>query len=125
MSEQSAPSSSLIIGEGVVFTGTINAPGTATINGTVSGEVTVSDLQIGPKGNVVGRIEAQVIDVHGNLSDNILCHQHILIHKTGSVSGQLDYADIEIERGGQFKGNMVQHANTAVAPKSGDQSIKR
>ena len=44
--------SSLIIGEGVFFTGTIHAPGTASINGTVKGEVNVSDLQIGPKGNV-------------------------------------------------------------------------
>jgi len=103
--------SSLIIGEGVVFTGTIYAPGTASINGTVNGEVNVSDLQIGPKGNVAGKIEAKVIDVHGLLSDNILCHDHILIHRTGSVSGQLDYSDIEIERGGQFKGSMVQHAN--------------
>ena len=109
--------SSLIIGEGVVFTGTIYAPGTASINGTVNGEVNVSNLQIGPKGNVAGKIEAKVIDVHGLLSDNILCHNHILIHRTGSVSGQLDYSDIEIERGGQFKGNMVQHANAKSANK--------
>ena len=110
MAEKVTPSSSLMIGEGVVFKGSIYAPGTASINGIVSGEVSVADLQIGPKGNVVGKIEAKLIDVHGLLSDNILCHEHIMIHKTGSVSGQLDYADIEIERGGQFKGNMVQHA---------------
>ncbi len=118
--------SSLIIGEGVVFTGTIHAPGTANINGTVNGEVNVSDLQIGPKGNVAGKIEAKVIDVHGLLSDNILCHDHILIHRTGSVSGQLDYSDIEIERGGQFKGNMVQHANAKPANKPLDsQAVKK
>ena len=118
--------SSLIIGEGVVFTGTIYAPGTASINGTVNGEVNVSDLQIGPKGNVAGKIEAKVIDVHGLLSDNILCHDHILIHRTGSVSGQLDYSDIEIERGGQFKGSMVQHANAKQANKPLDsQTVKK
>ena len=118
--------SSLIIGEGVVFTGTIHAPGIASINGTVNGEVHVSDLQIGPKGNVAGKIEAKVIDVHGLLSDNILCHDHILIHRTGSVSGQLDYSDIEIERGGQFKGNMVQHANAKPANKPQDtQFVKK
>lgn len=118
--------SSLIIGEGVVFTGTIYAPGTASINGTVNGEVHVSDLQIGPKGNVAGKIEAKVIDVHGLLSDNILCHDHILINRTGSVSGQLDYSDIEIERGGQFKGNMVQHANAKSTNKPLDsQPVKK
>jgi cytoskeletal protein CcmA (bactofilin family) len=118
MADQVTPPSSLIIGEGVVFTGSINAPGTASINGTVNGEVTVADLQIGPKGNVAGKIEAKVIDVHGVLSDKIVCHEHIMIHRSGSVSGQLDYADIEIERGGQFKGNMIQHNQSA--PKSGD-----
>ena len=51
--------SSLIIGEGVVFTGTIHAPGTASINGTVNGEVHVSDLQIGPKGNMVQHANAK------------------------------------------------------------------
>jgi cytoskeletal protein CcmA (bactofilin family) len=112
MADQVTSPSSLIIGEGVVFTGSINAPGTASINGTVTGEITVADLQIGPKGNVAGKIEAKVIDVHGVLSDKILCHEHIMIHRSGSVSGQLDYADIEIERGGQFKGNMIQHNNS-------------
>ena len=117
MAEKVTPSSSLMIGEGVVFTGSIYAPGTASINGTVNGQVSVADLHIGPKGNVAGKIEAKLIDVHGLLSDNILCHEHIMIHKTGSVSGQLGYADIEIERGGQFKGNMVQHAHGETNPK--------
>ena len=117
MAEKETSSSSLMIGEGVVFTGSIYAPGTASINGTVNGQVSVADLQIGPKGNVAGTIEAKLIDVHGHLSDDILCHEHIMIHKTGSVSGQLGYADIEIERGGQFKGNMVQHAKGEASTK--------
>jgi len=117
MAENVTPPSSLMIGEGVVLTGTIYAPGTASINGTVNGQISVADLQIGPKGNVAGKIEARLIDVHGVLSDNILCHEHIMIHKTGCVSGQLGYADIEIERGGQFKGNMVQHAPAEITPK--------
>jgi cytoskeletal protein CcmA (bactofilin family) len=109
MTDQVSNPSSLFVGEGVTFTGSIYAPGLASINGTVQGEIKVSDLQIGPKGNVAGTIEAKVIDVHGILSDNITCHEHILIHRSGNVTGQLDYADIEIERGGQFKGKMVQH----------------
>ena len=109
MTDQVSNPSSLFVGEGVTFTGSIYAPGLASINGTVQGEVKVSDLQIGPMGNVAGTIEAKVIDVHGVLSDNIICHEHILIHRSGNVTGQLDYADIEIERGGQFKGKMVQH----------------
>ncbi len=110
MSEPVTQHSNLIIGEGVTFIGSISAPGKASINGSVSGEVTVKDLQIGPKGSVSGQIVAQVIDVHGHLAQNIVCHDHILIHRSGTVAGNLDYAEIEIERGGQFKGQMTQHA---------------
>jgi cytoskeletal protein CcmA (bactofilin family) len=99
----------LIIGEGVTFVGTITAPGRATVNGVVSGEITVHDLHIGAQGSVSGSIDAHTIDVHGVLAQHVVCHQHIMIHRDGSVSGKLDYAEIEIERGGQFMGQMTQH----------------
>ncbi len=118
MSELSPQNSNLIIGEGVIFNGSISAPGRASINGTVNGEITVTDLQIGPKGSVTGHINAQVIDVHGVLAENIVCHDHILIHRSGSVSGNLDYSEIEIERGGQFKGQMTQHPSGQVQAKA-------
>lgn len=118
MSDISSQNSSLIIGEGVTFTGSISAPGRASINGTVTGEISVADLQIGPKGSVTGQINAQVIDVHGVLAENIVCHDHILIHRSGSVSGNLDYSEIEIERGGQFKGQMTQHPSGQVQAKA-------
>jgi cytoskeletal protein CcmA (bactofilin family) len=35
-----------------------------------------------------------------------------VIHRTGLVSGHLDYMNIEIERGGQFEGQMVQHPSS-------------
>ncbi len=103
----------LIVGEGVVFTGTIHAPGIASINGTIKGEINALELQIGPKGDVAGLIEARMIDVHGILSEKIVCHEHLLIHRSGTVSGQLDYMNIEIEKGGQFEGKMVQHPYAA------------
>jgi cytoskeletal protein CcmA (bactofilin family) len=109
MAETTPSASSLIIGEGVTFTGSISAAGRATINGTVTGEISVNDLHIGINGSVSGSIDARTIDVHGILAQNILCHEHLMIHSDGSVSGQLDYAEIEIERGGQFMGQMTQH----------------
>ena len=112
MADTAPTSSSLIIGEGVTFTGSISAPGRATINGTVTGEISVNDLHIGSKGSVSGNIDARTIDVHGILAQKILCHDHLMIHRDGSVSGQLDYAEIEIERGGQFMGQMTQHAQS-------------
>lgn len=109
MAEATPSSSSLIIGEGVTFVGSITAPGRATVNGIISGEITVHDLHIGSQGSVSGSIDAHTIDVHGVLAQHVVCHQHIMIHRDGAVSGKLDYAEIEIERGGQFMGQMTQH----------------
>jgi len=33
----------------------------------------------------------------------------VKIHKTGKVSGKLSYSEIDIERGGQFVGDMSGH----------------
>jgi cytoskeletal protein CcmA (bactofilin family) len=38
----------------------------------------------------------------------VVSKDHILIHSTGRVKGNLQYKEIEIARGGQFAGNMTQ-----------------
>ncbi len=108
MAEPSARPTALYIGEGVVFNGSISAPGNVTVSGTVSGQLTANDLQIGKTGKVSGDIEAREINVHGELNENVVSKDHILIHSTGRVKGNLQYKEIEIARGGQFAGNMTQ-----------------
>jgi cytoskeletal protein CcmA (bactofilin family) len=44
--------------------------------------------------------------VHGQLENDINCKGLVKIFKTGKVSGKLTYSEIDIERGGQFIGNM-------------------
>lgn len=108
MAEQAALANNLVIGEGVTFTGSIAAPGKVLINGTVTGELKADDLQIGKHGKVTGDVQAREIDVHGELNDKIDCKEHILIHNTGKVTGSMAYSELEIERGGQFQGEMKQ-----------------
>ena len=106
MSTSSNHTNDLSIPEGVTFVGTINVPGYAQINGDISGEITCKELEVGPKGNIKGKVHAQGILVHGQLENDINCKGLVKIHKTGKVSGKLTYTEIEIERGGQFVGDM-------------------
>jgi cytoskeletal protein CcmA (bactofilin family) len=48
------------------------------------------------------------VDVKGELSKNITSRQLLIVRSTGKVNGTLEYAEIEIERGGQFRGNVSQ-----------------
>ena len=108
MAEQAALANNLVIGEGVTFNGSIVAPGKVLISGTVTGQLQADDLQIGKNGKVTGKVQAREIDVHGELNEDIVCKDHILIHSTGRVSGSLEYSELEIQRGGQFRGDMKQ-----------------
>jgi cytoskeletal protein CcmA (bactofilin family) len=108
MADNTPSNNNLVIGDGVTFKGSISAPGKAIINGVVTGELIADDLLIGQKGKVTGVVKAREIDVHGELNEDINCRSHLLIHSTGKVSGKLEYHEIEIERGGKFKGTMNQ-----------------
>ena len=108
MADNNPTSNNLVIGDGVTFKGSISAPGKAIINGVVSGELIADDLLIGQKGKVSGIVRAREMDVHGELNQDISCKDHILIHSTGRVSGSLEYSELEIQRGGQFRGDMKQ-----------------
>ena len=104
----SSENNNLVIGEGVTFNGTIAVPGTAIINGKVNGELSAETLQIGKTGHITGKVKAKEIDVQGELHEDVVCETHIIIHASGVVSGKLEYSELEIERGGQFKGQMNQ-----------------
>ena len=107
MSNVSSHNNDLSIPDGVTFVGSINVPGFAQINGDISGEIICKELEVGPQGNVRGKVQAQAIQVHGQLENDINCKGLVKIFKTGKVSGKLSYLEIDIERGGQFVGLMT------------------
>jgi len=104
MSNALLDNQSITIGQGVTFKGSLNVPSKAVINGTVDGDLTADELEIGP----TGLITARKIDVQGELHQVITCKDHLMIRSTGKVSGAIEYSEIEIERGGQFRGEMKQ-----------------
>lgn len=108
MSNEQSHNNDLFIPEGVTFVGSINVPGVAQINGDITGEITCKELEVGPQGNIKGQIQAQGIQVHGQLENDINCKGLVKIFKTGKVSGKLIYTEIDIESGGQFVGEMSQ-----------------
>jgi len=106
MSNVSNHNNDLSIPDGVTFVGSINVPGFAQINGDISGELTCNELEVGPQGNVRGKVQAQGIQVHGKLENDINCKGLVKIYNTGKVTGKLTYSEIDIDRGGQFIGSM-------------------
>jgi cytoskeletal protein CcmA (bactofilin family) len=97
---------SIFIGRGVTFQGSIKAPNQARIDGQIQGELEAQDVFIGPTGSVSGNTTANLVDVHGQINQSVVSRELLIIRSTGKVSGSLQYGDIQIERGGQFLGDM-------------------
>jgi cytoskeletal protein CcmA (bactofilin family) len=109
-------SNNLVIGNGVTFKGTLNVPKKATIYGTVDGELTAEEIFIGQSGKITGKVTARAIEVEGEMHQIIHCRDHLHIRATGKVSGKLEYSQIQIERGGEFRGEMQQVGAPPVYP---------
>jgi hypothetical protein len=120
MSDPLLQSNNIVIGEGVTFTGTITAPGKAMINGEVTGNLTASDLHIGEAGQVSGVIRAKEINVHGKLSKDIVCQQHVMISLYRSclryvgVPGDGDFAWRTISRCDETKSGVHKACNLSL-----------
>ena len=98
--------SSLMIGEGVIITGTIKANSKVTIQGTVDGDIECNSIIISKSGNVKGKIKTDTITVEGKAEGEINADDVLNIKSTGHVSGKVFYGEIHIEEGGKISGEI-------------------
>ena len=98
--------SSLMIGEGVIITGTIKANSKVTIQGTVDGDIECNSITISKSGNVKGKIKTDSITVEGKTEGEINAEDVLIIKSKGHVSGKVFYGEIQIEEGGKISGEI-------------------
>jgi cytoskeletal protein CcmA (bactofilin family) len=101
----------LTVGEGVKLTGNFVVPDIASISGTIEGELTAREILVGSTGVLKGKVTADVVDVRGEIHDNLTANKSLFIRSTGKVIGTVQYAEIEIEKGGDLQGNLLKSAN--------------
>ncbi len=51
------------------------------------------------------------MDIHGQVHEEVSCTDHVLVHSTGLVNGNLIYGELEIQKGGRVTGSMIQSNN--------------
>ena len=98
--------SSLMIGEGVIITGTIKANSKVTIQGTVDGDIECNSITISKSGNVKGKIKTDTITIEGKAEGEINTDDVLNIKSTGYVNGKVFYGEIQIEEGGKISGEI-------------------
>jgi cytoskeletal protein CcmA (bactofilin family) len=104
---QSAEAGCFVVGTGVAVKGSFAVPDRAVVNGTVEGEITARELLVGATGKITGKVQAEVIDVHGEINDTVSATKALILRKSGRATGSIEYAELEIEKGAQLRGSLT------------------
>jgi cytoskeletal protein CcmA (bactofilin family) len=97
----------LIVGEGIQMKGEITACDRLIVEGQV--EVTLKAtrmLEIKPSGHFTGSCEVEEAEVSGVYEGNLTVRGRLTVHAGGRVTGDINYGEIELERGAQITGKL-------------------
>lgn len=97
----------LIVGEGIQMKGEITACDRLVVEGQV--EVTLKAtrmLEIKPSGHFTGSCEVEEAEVSGIYEGNLTVRGRLTVHAGGRVTGDINYGEIELERGAQITGKL-------------------
>jgi cytoskeletal protein CcmA (bactofilin family) len=97
----------LIVGEGIQMKGEITACDRLIVEGQV--EVTLKAtrmLEIKPTGHFTGSCEVEEAEVSGVYEGNLTVRGRLTVHAGGRVTGDINYGEIELERGAEITGKL-------------------
>ena len=100
------PKGSLFVGEGVVVRGTFEVPEMAVVAGLVEGELNTREVLVDTSGIVNGRINAQVVEVRGEVTQGLNVTNHLNVRSSAKITGLTQYAEMSVEKGAKLSGEL-------------------
>ena len=103
---KSTNSAQVIIGNGVKMIGEITDADNVQIDGNADVTMNTDNLVVGSTGNLKGTITSNNIDVSGKLKGKITAIETLTVQELGTVSGSIEYKNMQIKLGGKISGKM-------------------
>lgn len=96
-----------VIGKGLSVTGDVRGDGDLRVNGRVEGSiVTEGSVQVGPRGEVEGSIEARDVLAQGRVRGDIHGERLVRLEDGCRVDGDVEGPVVGLEDGGVFNGRI-------------------
>ena len=96
----------VFIGNGVKMIGEITDADNVQIDGNADVTMNTDNLVVGSTGNLKGTITSNNIDVSGKLKGKITAIETLTVQELGTVSGSIEYKNMQIKLGGKISGKM-------------------
>lgn len=100
------PKGSLFVGEGVIVRGTFEVPEMAVVAGLVEGELNTKEVLVDTSGIVNGRINAEVVEVRGEVTQGLNVTNHLNVRSSAKITGLTQYAEMSVEKGAKLSGEL-------------------
>ena len=99
-------SAKVIIGNGVTLKGDITEADEVQIDGSADVTMKTDNLIVGATGKTKGTIEAHNADIWWEADGDIKISGTLTIQEAGSVSGTIEYQNLQIKLGGKINGDI-------------------
>ena len=99
-------SAKVVIGHGVQINGEIKKADEVQIDGEADVIMKTDNLVVGATGDCKGTIETHNADIWGLFDGDIQASGTLTIQEQGTVSGKIEYQNLQIKLGGQISGDI-------------------
>lgn len=97
----------LVVGRDIVLSGSIGDCDNLIIEGRVEAELTDSKrIEITETGTFKGSVEIDEAVIAGHFQGNLTVRDRLVIKSTGRVEGKVRYGELEIQSGGEVRGEI-------------------
>ncbi len=97
----------LVVGRGIVFSGEIKSCDCLVVEGTVKANIAgCRDIYIADGGLFNGAASVENAEIRGRFEGELNVSARLLVHASGKVAAEVNYNQIEIERGGEVSGKI-------------------
>ncbi len=101
----------LVVGRGIVFSGEIKSCDCLVVEGTVKANIAgCRDIYIAEGGLFTGSASVENAEIRGRFEGELNVSARLLVHASGKVVAEVNYNQIEIERGGEVSGKIQAQA---------------
>lgn len=98
----------LTVGQDTFLKGEISTCDRVIVEGSVEADLkNVQMMEIADSGTFKGSAVVDDAEINGQFEGELTVRNRLIIHAGGKVDGKVSYGEIEIQRGGQVRGEMV------------------
>ncbi|MGB0843132.1 MAG: bactofilin family protein [Alphaproteobacteria bacterium] len=113
-SDQGSDLGRLIVGKDIELKGEVKNCDLLVVEGTVEAVlVNTRSLEVTADGIFRGTAPVETAEISGLVEGDLIVEGHVFVRSSGIVNGNIEFGELEIERGGRVRGSMTQFGEKA------------